>query len=90
MGFDRLSQGLRLQHNARMSDVITIRVDRKTRARLERLAMKANCTASHLVEEAVRSLVDEDEGQLDAARAGGFVPEHEAMVFLRQWRQRVA
>ena len=72
-----------------MSDVIKIRVDRRTKARLERLAHATDCTTSHLVTEALRSFMDENE--LHTARGEKrYAPEHDHHVFLRQWRQRVA
>jgi len=80
-----------LPHNALMSDVIKIRVDRRTKARLERLAHAADWTTSRLVAEALRSYIDDNELRIagDAARKSP-AHEHEHHVFLRQWRQRLA
>jgi predicted transcriptional regulator len=72
-----------------MSDLIKIHVDRRTKARLERLAQAADCTTSDLAAEALRSFVDENESRI-ASHAARSAPEHEHHVFLRQWRQRLA
>ena len=47
-------------HNTIMSDVMTIRVDRKTKNRLEKLAKAMDRTKSYVAAEAIRSYVELD------------------------------
>ena len=53
-----------------MSEIMTIRVDRKTKARLEKLAKETRRTASRLATEAIRSYVDVNEWQIAAIKQG--------------------
>jgi RHH-type rel operon transcriptional repressor/antitoxin RelB len=78
-----------------MSEVMTIRVDRKTKARLEKLAKATERTKSHLAAEAIRSYVDLNEWQVAAIKAaikqadeGNFATEQEVQALLRKWRKR--
>jgi RHH-type rel operon transcriptional repressor/antitoxin RelB len=74
---------------------MTIRVDRKTKSRLEKLAKETRRAESRLVAEAIRSYVDVNEWQIAAikqaikeADAGNFATEREVQVFLKKWRKR--
>jgi RHH-type transcriptional regulator, rel operon repressor / antitoxin RelB len=67
-----------------MSEVMTIRVDRKTKVRLEKLAAA----------EAIRAYVDLNEWQireikaaLKEADAGDFASEEEVQAVMRKWRR---
>lgn len=53
-----------------MAEIMTIRVDRKTKARLEKLAKETRRTASRLAAEAIRSYVDVNEWQIAAIKQG--------------------
>ena len=77
-----------------MSDVITIRVDRKTRDRLEKLAKAMDRSKSYVAAEAIRSYVDLNEWQigetkaaLKEAEAGDFASEEEVEAVTRKWRR---
>jgi predicted transcriptional regulator len=77
-----------------MSDVITIRVDRKTRDRLEKLAKAMDRSKSYVAAEAIRSYVDLNEWQigeikaaLKEAEAGDFAREEEVEAVTRKWRR---
>ncbi len=48
----------RIHDNTAMSEVITIRVDRKTRSRLEKLAKAMDRTKSYVAAEALRAYID--------------------------------
>jgi predicted transcriptional regulator len=76
-----------------MSEVMTIRVDRRTRARLAKLAKATERAESHLVAEAIRSYVDVKEWQIESVKAAikkaDEAPDREGQAFLRKWRQRV-
>ena len=74
---------------------LTVRVDRKTKARLEKLALETRRAESRLVAEAIRSYVDVNEWQIEGikraikeADAGNFATEREVQAFLRKWRMR--
>ena len=78
-----------------MSDVMTIRVDPKVKARLKKLAKATDRTQSHLAAEAIRSYVDLNEWQIKKikaaikeADAGNFATEREVQALLRKWRRR--
>jgi RHH-type rel operon transcriptional repressor/antitoxin RelB len=77
-----------------MSDVMTIRIDSKTRSRLEKLAKAMERTKSYLAAEAIRAYVDLNEwqiGQIKAALkeadAGDFAEEKEVQAVVRKWRR---
>lgn len=77
-----------------MSEVMTIRVDRKTKARLEKLAKTTRRAESRLVTEAIRSYVDVNEWQIEGikqaikeADAGDFASDREIKATLRKWRK---
>jgi RHH-type rel operon transcriptional repressor/antitoxin RelB len=77
-----------------MSEIMTIRVDRKTKTRLEKLAKAMERTKSYLAAEAIRAYVDLNEWQitemkaaLKEADAGDFATEHEVQTVIRKWRR---
>ncbi len=70
---------------------VTVRVDRKTKARLEKLAMRRAEHESRLVAEAIRSYVDMNEWQIKRikqaikeADAGNFATDAEVKALLRK------
>jgi len=76
-----------------MSDVLTIRVDRKTNGRLQKLAKAMDRTKSYVAAEAIRAYVDLNEWQigeikaaLKEADAGDFASEDEVRTVMRKWR----
>ena len=76
-----------------MSEVMTIRVDRKTKARLEKLAKVMDRTKSYVAAEAIRAYVDLNEWQiaeitaaLKEADAGDFATEKQVQAVMRKWR----
>ncbi len=78
-----------------MSEVMTIRVDRKTKARLEKLAKAMERTKSYVAAEAIRAYVDLNEWQigeiktaLKEADAGDFATEEEVQAVMRKWGRR--
>ena len=78
-----------------MSDVMTIRVDRRTRSRLQKLAKATDRTQSYLAAEAIRAYVDMNEWQiaeikaaLKEADAGDFASDEEVLALKRKWRRR--
>jgi len=78
-----------------MSDVMTIRVDRKTKTRLEKLAKAMERTKSYVAAEAIRSYVELNEWQiteikaaLKEADAGDFATEKEVEAVMKKWRRR--
>ena len=82
-----------IHDNTSMSDVITIRVDRKTKSRLEKLAKAMERTKSYLAAEAIRTYIDLNEWQvgeikaaLKEADAGEFASEEEVQAVMRKWR----
>ena len=52
-----------------MSEVMTIRVDRKTKTRLEKLAKAMERTKSYLAAEAIRTYIDLNEWQIGEIKA---------------------
>ncbi|MGD0117186.1 MAG: ribbon-helix-helix protein, CopG family [Candidatus Binatus sp.] len=77
-----------------MSEVMTIRVDRKTKNRLEKLAKAMERTKSYVAAEAIRAFVDLNEWQiaeiktaLKEADAGDFASEKEVQAVMRKWRR---
>ena len=77
-----------------MSDVLTIRVDRKTKRRLEKLATAMDRTRSYVAAEAIRAFVELNEWQigeikaaLKEADAGDFASEDEVRSVTRKWRR---
>ena len=73
---------------------MTIRVDRTTRKRLEKLARATERTKSYLAAEAIRAYVDLNEWQiteikaaLKEADAGDFASEREVQAVMRKWRR---
>jgi RHH-type rel operon transcriptional repressor/antitoxin RelB len=52
-----------------MSEIMTIRVDRKTKSRLEKLARATERTKSYLAAEAIRAYVDLNEWQIGEIKA---------------------
>jgi len=75
-----------------MSEVMTIRVDRRTKSRLERLAKAVERTKSYVAAEAIRHYVDLNEWQIAEIRAalaeadaGEFASEREVQAVVRKW-----
>ena len=73
---------------------MTIRVDRKTKNRLEKLAKAMDRTKSYVAAEAIRAFVDLNEWQiaeiktaLKEAEAGDFASEKEVQAVMRKWRR---
>jgi len=73
---------------------MTIRIDRKTRSRLEKLAKAMERTKSYLAAEAIRAYVDLNEWQIEEiktalkeADAGDFAEESEVEAVVRKWRR---
>jgi predicted transcriptional regulator len=78
-----------------MSEVMTIRVDRKTKGRLEKLARAMDRTNSYLAAEAIRAFVELNEWQiaeikaaLKEADAGDFATEKEVQTVVKKWSGR--
>ena len=83
-----------IHYNTIMSDVITIRVDRKTRSRLEKLARAIERTKSYVAAEAIRTYIDLNEWQiseikaaLKEADAGDFATDAEVQAMIRRRRR---
>lgn len=77
-----------------MSEVMTIRVDRKTKSRLEKLAKAMDRTRSYVAAEAIRAYIDLNEWQiaeikeaLKEADQGDFASEEEVRVVMKKWRR---
>jgi RHH-type rel operon transcriptional repressor/antitoxin RelB len=77
-----------------MSEVMTIRVDRKTKVRLEKLAKAIDRTKSYVAAEAIRAYIELNEWQIEEikaalkeADAGDFATEREAEAVMRKWRR---
>ena len=75
-----------------MSEVMTIRVDRKTKTRLEKLARAMDRSKSYLAAEAIRAYVDLNEWQiaeikaaLKEADAGDFASNREVDKVMKKW-----
>jgi RHH-type rel operon transcriptional repressor/antitoxin RelB len=78
-----------------MSEVMTIRVDRKTKTRLEKLAKAMDRTNSYVAAEAIRAFVELNEWQiteiisaLKEANAGNFATEKEVQAVVKKWNRR--
>ncbi len=78
-----------------MSDVMTIRVDRKTKIRLEKLAKAMDRTNSYVAAEAIRAFIELNEWQiaeiksaLKEADAGDFATEKEVQAVVKKWSRR--
>ena len=77
-----------------MSEVMTIRVDRKTKIRLEKLAKAMERTKSFVAAEAIRAYIDLNEWQigeikaaLKEANAGDFASDKELQAVMGKWRR---
>jgi RHH-type rel operon transcriptional repressor/antitoxin RelB len=77
-----------------MSEVMTIRVDRKIKARLEKLARVTARSKSWLAAEAIRAYIELNEWQiaeikaaLKEADAGDFASEGEVEAVFGKWRR---
>jgi RHH-type rel operon transcriptional repressor/antitoxin RelB len=77
-----------------MSEVMTIRVDRKTKNRLEKLAKAMERSKSYVAAEAIRAYVELNEWQITEIRAalkeadaGDFASEAEVEAVRRKWRR---
>ena len=75
-----------------MNTTLSLRIDEKTKARLEALAKRSRRSKSFLAAEAIASYVETESWQLDEIVAGlddleqGRTIEHDAMVeWLRSW-----
>lgn len=78
-----------------MSEIMTIRVDRKTKSRLEKLAKAMERTKSYVAAEAIRTYVDLNEWQiaeieaaLKEADASDFASEKEVRSVIKKWSRR--
>jgi RHH-type transcriptional regulator, rel operon repressor / antitoxin RelB len=78
-----------------MSEIMTIRVDRKTKSRLEKLAKAMERTKSYVAAEAIRTYVDLNEWQiteieaaLKEADAGDFASEKQVRSVIKKWSRR--
>jgi RHH-type transcriptional regulator, rel operon repressor / antitoxin RelB len=78
-----------------MSEVMTIRIDRKTKMRLEKLAKAIDRTKSYVAAEAIRAYVELNEWQiteikaaLAEADAGDFAGEKEVQALMKKWGGR--
>jgi RHH-type transcriptional regulator, rel operon repressor / antitoxin RelB len=78
-----------------MSEVMTIRVDPKTKSRLEKLAKAMERTKSYVAAEAIRAYVELNEWQiteikaaLNEADAGDFASEKEVQAVMKKWSRR--
>ncbi len=74
--------------------MMTIKVDRKTKTRLEKLAKAMKRTKSYVAAEAIRSYIDLNEwpiaeikAALKEADAGDFATEDEVEAVARKWRR---
>ena len=77
-----------------MSEVMTVRVDRKTKIRLEKLAKAMERTKSYVAAEAIRAYVELNEWQiteiksaLKEADAGDFASDKEVRTVMKRWRR---
>jgi predicted transcriptional regulator len=77
-----------------MSEVMTIRVDRKTKSRLEKLAKAMERSKSYVAAEAIRAYVELNEWQITEIRtalkeadASDFASEAEVEAVRRKWRR---
>jgi RHH-type rel operon transcriptional repressor/antitoxin RelB len=74
-----------------MSEVTTIRVDRRTKARLERLAKAMDRTKSFVAAEAIRTYIDLNEWQIAETKTaikeadrGEFASDHEVQAVIKK------
>ena len=77
-----------------MSEVLTIRVDRRTKNRLEKLAKAMDRTKSYVAAEAIRAYIDLNEWQIaeikagiKEANAGDFAAADEVQAVIQKWRR---
>ena len=77
-----------------MSEVMTIRVDRKTKNRLEKLAKAMERSKSYVAAEAIRAYVELNEWQITEIRtalkeadASDFASESQVEAVRRKWRR---
>jgi RHH-type rel operon transcriptional repressor/antitoxin RelB len=77
-----------------MSEVMTIRVDRKTKSRLEKLAKAMDRTKSYVAAEAIRAYIDLNEWQIAETQAalkeadhGDFASEEQVRTVMKKWRR---
>ena len=77
-----------------MSEVMTVRVDRKTKIRLEKLAKAMERTKSYVAAEAIRAYIELNEWQiteiksaLKEADAGDFASDKEVQTVMKRWRR---
>lgn len=78
-----------------MSEVMTVRVDRKTKSRVEKLAKAMERTKSYVAAEAIRAYVDLNEWQIGEIKAalkeadagGDFASDKEVQAVVRKWRR---
>ena len=77
-----------------MSEVMTIRVDRKTKTRLEKLAKTMERSKSFVAAEEIRAYVELNEWQIEGiktalkeADAGDFATEDEVEAVMKKWRR---
>jgi|GEM_PF-410573 len=75
-----------------LSEIMTIRVDRKTKARLEKLARVMDRARSYVAAEASRACVDLNEWQIGESKAapkeadaGDFATEEGIKAVMRKW-----
>jgi RHH-type rel operon transcriptional repressor/antitoxin RelB len=77
-----------------MSEVMTIRVDRRTKSRLEKLATAMDHTKSCVAAEAIRAYIELNEWQIAEIKAGlkeanasDFSAADEAHAVMKKWRR---
>ena len=77
-----------------MSQVLTIRVDRQTKTRLEKLAKTMTRSKSFVAAEAIRAYLELNKWQvagiktaLKEADAGDFASEDEVLAVMKKWRR---
>ncbi|MGO9452151.1 MAG: CopG family ribbon-helix-helix protein [Candidatus Binataceae bacterium] len=75
-----------------MSDIVTVRIDRRTRSRLEKLAKSLDRSRSSVAGEAIRAYVDLHEWQvaeikaaLKEADSGDFASEADVRAVVKKW-----
>ena len=77
-----------------MSTTITIRVDEKTKERVDKIAKATDRTISYFVSRALEQVLDEEEWQIGeikrrvelADRAGAkFIPQEDIEAWLKSW-----
>jgi predicted transcriptional regulator len=77
-----------------MSEVMTIRVDRRTKSRLEKLAKAMDRTKSYVAAEAIRAYIDLNEWQIAETRValkeadtGDFATDNEVAAVMKKWQR---